>query len=260
MIDTLSEARRGTKAMSILPFLSGRGKLACAFALLSLLFSAPSAHANTFLYSFTTAQLLGALDAVDATHLQDGFFAIFLQAPTGSTISQVNSPDPNPGTNNDDWIGTTIVNAGLGSGTWVEFSRDYAAGKNVTLVSDANNGGTASNNIFLGQSYVGGTGSAPPLAFGTVSAMISDVMASNAVFSFVISGATISGTQSFTGAASAIDSSSSSTMSGTKTTFPNNFSITATGTALPEPATWIPLVSGLACLLAAGARKKRNRQ
>jgi hypothetical protein len=224
------------------------------------LFSAPSARASSYLFSFTTAQLLSALDAVDSTHLQDGFFAIFIQAPGGYTVTQENSPDPTPGPNNDDWLATTIVNAGLGTGTWVEFARNSANGKNVTLVSDANNGGSASNNIFLNHTY--SDAGTPPIGFGTQTptATIDDIMASTAVFSFVLTGATITGSETFTGAASAIHSTSSSSFTGATTTTPNTFSITLSGTLLPEPATWVPLVSGVVFLLMVGMRRNKNRR
>jgi len=80
----------GDKAMSIiLRFLSGRGRVPCAFALLALLFSAPLAHASTFNFSFTTTDLLGALKGSDTSFQSDAYYAIFLQPtvmPTGDSL------------------------------------------------------------------------------------------------------------------------------------------------------------------------------
>ena len=238
--------------MSRLRFLFGQSRLLWGCALVAFLFSAPSAHANTYLFSFTTAQLEGALDAVDTNHLQDGFFAIFLQVPDGYTAVQENSPDP---TGSADWVATTESYSPFLNGTWIEFARDDSK-TDVTLVSDAN-GGTGS--MFLGQTYSDGGSPAPPISFGTTPGTITSIMASAAVFSFELIGATDPGSLTFNGKASAIESSSLTAFTGAKTTFPNNFTMTITDTGqVPEPATFIPFGLGAAWVMAAGVLRKKK--
>lgn len=90
--------------------------------LLPLLCFAPPAHANTYRYSFTTAQLLTALTS-EADYSGDGYYAVLLQPTTltGYTIARVNSPDPADGA--ADWQATTDSADPFAGGTWVEFAK-----------------------------------------------------------------------------------------------------------------------------------------
>jgi hypothetical protein len=249
----LSEAE--SKAMKVLRFGPGFRRLWWSFALLALLIPAPSAHASEFLFSFTAPQLLTALDASDPNHLQDGFFAVFLQVPTGYTAVQESFSDP---TIAADWVATTESYSPFLKNTWVEFARNDSQ-SSVTLLSDANDGGLG--NIFLGQTYDDGGSPLQPISFGTTPGTITNIMdmSSTAVFTIELSGPAIPGSLTFSGKASAIESNSTTSFANpTKTSWGNLFSITVTDIVVPEPATFMPLGLGVACLLAAGVFKTKT--
>jgi hypothetical protein len=216
---------------------------------------APPAHANTYQYSFTTAQLLTALSS-EVDYSGDGYYAVLLQPTTltGYTIAGVNSPDPADGA--ADWQATTDSANPFAGGTWVEFAKGNTQ-TTVTLVSGAN-GGTGS--MFLNQTYSDSGTPAPPISFGTTVATITNIMSTSAVFSFALNDATNPGPVTFTGEAMAIWSSGSSTSFNTgKSTAGIPFSLTLTGTqAAPEPGTWTLFLAGAACVLAAATLKKRT--
>jgi hypothetical protein len=281
MIDYVIRSETGAKAMSILRFLSGRGRLPCAFALLVLLFSAPLAHASTFNFSFTTTDLLGALKGSDTDFQSDGYYAIFLQPtvmPTGDSLVASETAGPDPTDGGAAWISTTLSGSTDTSlpGIWVQFSK----GNNqttITVVSGANDAGgngTASTNIFyhpglspLNTYTDSGMPYAPPIGFSGAKATISALMAANAVFSFQLTGTASPGASIlFNGDAEAIWSQgSSATYSSPKTRedIPFTMNFTNAGSnnyqATPEPGTWILLIAGAACVIAAGILKNKRR-
>ena len=241
--------------MRLLPFLPAPHRLPWVFLLLPFLCFAPPAHANTYQYSFTTAQLLTALSS-EADYSGDGYYAVLLQPTTltGYTIAGVNSPDPADGA--ADWQATTDSANPFAGGTWVEFAKGNTQ-TTVTLVSGAN-GGTGS--MFLNQTYSDSGTPAPPISFGATPATITNIMSTSAVFSFALNDATNPGAVAFTGEAMAIWSSGSSTAFNTgKTRVDIPFTLTLTGTqAAPEPGTWTLFLAGAACVLAAATLKKRT--
>jgi len=276
MIDKLSKvnglSETGAKGMHIIQFRSGRGPLGWFFVLLALLFSAPSAHAATFLYTFTTTQLLSALSTSDTDYSADGYYAILLQPTALSGYSNLvpsqTTPDPTDGT--ADWQATTDSANPFGAGTWIEFAKGNTQ-TTVTLASGAN-GGTGGRNIFYypgigtdntysDSTYVGETGNVgPPIGFGNTVASITNIMAANDVFSFVLTDATNPGAVAFSGQAEAIWSSgSTATYNTPKTRTDISFSLTLTGTAVPEPDTLILFLTGAALVLAAGILRNKRR-
>jgi len=77
--------------MRLLPFLPAPRRLPWVFLLLPLLCFVPPARANTYQYSFTTAQLLTALSS-EVDYSGDGYYAVLLQPTTltGYSITGVN--------------------------------------------------------------------------------------------------------------------------------------------------------------------------
>ena len=233
---------------------------------LSLFISAPPAHASSFLFSFTTTQLLGALSATDATFSEDGYYAVFLQPTTlgqdNYSVQQETSPKP---TGADDWQATVQTdNPFVGDGTWVEFAK-LDSQTYVTLVSGANGADNGTQNIFIygGPYTYSGSNKHPPLTFGT--GTITGIMPSSAVFSFSLDIAVHPGSVvAFTGEANAIWSSGSSTRYAVPKPayyipFAMDFTETSPGNyeVVPEPRTWILFLAGAAGLLAAGLLKKK---
>jgi len=181
MIDTLFEvntfSETGATTMRLLQFLSAPRRLPWVYVLLAFALCAPAAHANTYLYSFTAAQLLNALSS-DADYSEDGYYSILLQPTTltGYSIAAEKSPDPGDGA--ADWQATTDSANPFAGGTWVEFAKGNTQ-TTVTLVSGAN-GGTGS--MFLNQTYSDSGTPAPPISFGTTVASITNIMSSTLCF------------------------------------------------------------------------------
>ncbi len=265
-VNELSETVTGNKATSTVRFLRGTSRLPwCLAALLACVFFALPAHASTFLYAFSTTQLLGALSVSDADYSSDAYYTILLQ-PTGlaAGYTMPNQYSPKPGGVADDWQATTDSADAFGSGTWIEFAK-LDVQTTVTLVSGAN-GGPGGKNIFY---YPGisplntysDAGGSPPVNFGTTVASIDSIMAPGAQFSFTLGNLSSNpGAVTFTGEAMAIESSfSSSVYSGQKGRLDVPFSLTLTGTeVVPEPSTLILFLAGAACLLAAAILKKKR--
>lgn len=241
--------------MRLLPFLPAPRRLPWVFLLLPLLCFVPPARANTYQYSFTTAQLLTALSS-EVDYSEDGYYAVLLQPTTltGYSITGVNPPDPADGA--ADWQATTDSANPFAGGTWVEFAKGNTQ-TTVTLVSGAN-GGTGS--MFLNQTYDDSGSPAPPISFGTTPATITNIMSTSAVFSFALNEASNPSLVAFTGEAMAISSSGSNTAFSTgKTRVDIPFTLTLTGTqAAPEPGTWTLFLAGAACVLAAATLRKRT--
>lgn len=113
--------------------------------------AAPSAKANTYLYtfSFTTGQVLSSLHSLYGPNEQNfGIFAVFVQ-PTNISSPYTYSAlvSPKPGTSaTDAWTTGIISSVNLGTGQWMQFSK-FQTQSNVTLLNDG------SPNLYLGQTY-----------------------------------------------------------------------------------------------------------
>lgn len=234
-------------------FTTRLGKLLGGLAVLAL-FSAPSAHAATYLFSFTTNQLLSALGPVngvggDPNYGDAAYFSIFLNVPnSGDTYSQAVAPD--------DWQSSTGSNSpfAANTGAWVEFGK---TGTQVTVVA----GGSTVNGVSSGawsivdnRSYYDNTQSppAPPVGWGTTSDTIKTQMPGTDVFSFEVSGLS-SANLTFTGYTSEVVFCSPYTTH-------YIFSLPLTGQLVPEPNTIVLLGFGAACLFAGVIRKKAKKR
>ncbi len=231
--------------------------------------SVQPAHANTYLFSFTTSQLMTALEASQGTSIynESAYFAIFVQPDpvqissyTYVSVTTPNGSDPNA------WITNTITdpsspNLGYSSGspctsncTWAQFSKDPAQTQ-VTLVSGAN-GGPGGSNIFVGGDFY--SFSDPPYGWGATDAVITTIMPTTDSFSFIISTAqALTGNYTLKGRASVITSGSPFAMTlDTKEDdgIPFTLSVEA---QVPEPAGWILMLIG--CVALAVSRRRRRR-
>jgi hypothetical protein len=248
---------------------------------LALLGSSQAAHANTYLFSFSTADLMSALQTSRGTaeYSESGYFAIFVQPNPSQiasfTVTAANTPNP---TDPNIWDASVINDPSspfLGYGvstcttdcTWAGFYKDSSE-PDVTIVSGANNPGT---NIFLGHSWYdqgvtpyawGGesTGFPPVVLYNQV---INTVMAGSDVFSFAITTTqALSGTYQLKGYASALVSGSSTSMTGdTKDATGLAFTINVSINPTPEPGTWASVVGGMllmAPLIVRRVRKTRK--
>jgi hypothetical protein len=243
---------------------------------LALLGCPTAARANTYLFSFTTADLMSALQTSRGTaeYSESGYYAIFVQPDpaqiTNFTVTSANTPNP---TDPNVWDASVIDDPSspfLGYGvdsctsncTWAGFYKDstYTGTPghttpnqpDVTIVSGANNPGT---NIFLGHSWFD-TGS-PPYSWGgetrgrpptiLFNQVINTVMPGSDVFSFALTTSqALSGTYQLVGYASALISGDPGSMTGdTKDSAGLAFSMDVTLGSTPEPATWTSLVGGM---------------
>jgi hypothetical protein len=241
-----------------------------------LLASTQAAHANTYLFSFSTSDLMTALQTSrgPAEYSESAYYAIFVQPDPGQissfTVTAANTPNP---TDPNVWDASVINDPSspfLGYGvthctsdcTWAGFYKDSSYTgtppsttpnePDVTIVSGANNPGT---NIFLGHSWRdtgqtpyawGGqtTGFPPATLYNQV---INTVMAGSDVFSFAITTSqALSGTYQLQGYASALVSGSSTSMTGdTKDSTGLAFTINVTVATTPEPGTWTSALGGM---------------
>jgi hypothetical protein len=247
---------------------------------LALLGSIPAARANTYLFSFSTSDLMSALQTSRGTaeYSESGYYAIFVQPNptqiTNFTVTSANTPNP---TDPNAWDASVIVDPSspfLGYGvnsctsncTWAGFYKDSSYTgtaphttpnePDVTIVSGANNPGT---NIFLGHSWYdqgdtpyawgGQTSDFPPVTL--YNQVINTVMPGSDVFSFAITTSqALSGTYQLKGYASALVSGSPTSMTGdTKDATALAFTINVTVTSVPEPATWASLAAGMLLMI-----------
>lgn len=136
-----------------------------------------TAHASTYLYSFTTDEVVAAIEAsFPGQTAQSGYFAIFLQPdldPSAYTISQVVSPKGGA----SGWLGATVNDpSDLGyPGDWAQFSKQPIQSQ-VSLVSAAN-GGPGGANIFLyppppNNHFSNGDATIHPQEFGSDGALV----------------------------------------------------------------------------------------
>ena len=256
---------------------SSVGLRLAGLAVLGLL-AAPSASANTYLFSFTTADLLSALQASDPAYSASGFFSVFLKPTSGlinfTTFGSESSGYTTGSSNNDYWQGTTINDpTDLGAGTWVQFSK-YNDQLNVSLISGATNNGALPDTIFMPGANGGCTvspsnctyhdsGVPPqPLMFGSTTGKITHIIAGNAIWQFTLDADGISGPVTFSGLASAIVSSSTtrfnlSGLAGNKTDLKVAFTLDLTPST-PEPETWLLFAFGSVLVLVSHAFKHQR--
>jgi hypothetical protein len=233
------------------------GRLLVGLAVLAL-FSVPSAHAATYLFSFTASQLLTALSG-DANQNKSATFAVFL-APTnvgtygtGYTYGTETSPVP---TGADDWQATVdSSNPFSSTAPDLEFGK-YATQTSVTVLANSTaystgwNGGTMS-----GKTY--SDGGTPPLYWGSTVGTIAANMSTSADFAFTLVSSSITPGESvtFSGEASQIYYDCPQTV----VDVPFTLTLTAE-TATPEPDTMVLLGLGVASLLAGVIRKKAKKR
>jgi hypothetical protein len=244
--------------------------LRCALLALAFIGSSTPAQANTYLFSFTTSQILTALQTAQGTAVYDesAYFAIFLQPNpaqvTNYTYSSVTSPNP---TDTNAWVTNTITDPAspyfgynnqtcTANCTWAYFEKAPTATA-VTLVSGAN-GGSGGRNIFLNGDF--SSNSPPPYGWGTTDALINAIMPGSDAFQFAITtNLTLSGDFTILGRASSIKSGSASSMTlDTKENDGIAFTLTATQ-GVPEPGTWSMLAIGGALLGLARLRVRRRQ-
>ena len=235
--------------MSMLLFLPGPRRLPWAFVLVALLCVAPSAHATTFLFSFTTTQLLSAAQSADPHWNDDGYFAIFLR-PTGVTYTYDTETSPKPTPAADDWQATIAANP-FGNGQELEFGKENSQSLVTVVANDTSWTNTGMSNLNVSYSDTGTP--AQPVGWGTTSGRIDSRMSASSLFSFTLRGMSISpGTQvTFAGHASEIYFC---------TPAETSFAFTLTLTAVPEPDTIAMLGLGALLLLLAGGVRQRTRK
>jgi hypothetical protein len=233
------------------------------------LLATPTARANTYMFSFTGQQALNALLATEGATIfnKSGYFALFVQ-PDPSIVTSytwVSQTSPNVGAA-DAWDATTITdpsspNLGYGAGpatctancTWAQFSKGNGQ-TSVALLSLAN-GGPGGANIFLNHQFWDNVPA--PYGWGPTHATITSIMATSALFQFVIdTPLTLPGNVPLLGFASELRSAQPNSFPfiGSKEFNGIPFSLTASvGSSVPEPGTWV--LFGSAAALLAGARK-----
>jgi len=245
--------------------------------------AAPSAHANVYLFSFTTSQVLSALSAAasvggSTNYNEDGFFAVWFQAPAsvnaqGGDSVVVSNPDSS---GVDAWTTansfTDPSDSAFGSGSWVEFSKannqadvSLISGNPTLFVpSNCNSGATANCHQYYD------SGSNPqPVGFGSYNSLnggsyLTNIISTGATWSFTIQTNTVlSGAYSLNGLASAINTGSSSWPLGcvgckTSDNLSFTLSVTPTLVANPEPDTWVLLAVGVGLIAFATVWKKRT--
>jgi hypothetical protein len=226
----------------------------------------PAARANTYLFTFTTQQVMTALQTSQgpAVYNESAYFDIFVQPdPTVVTSYSFQSETaPNAGAL-DAWHATTVTDfstANVPPGTSAFYGKQPTQ-TSVAVVSGANAGGKPDNNIFLFSSYKDSTGTGSPnYGWGSVMGEIDDIMTTGSIFQFVISTSqTLTGPTKLNGTASALISNSPLSASGIKDQAGIKFSLTATPTALaPEPGPGWLWASGIVFLLGLEYRKRRG--
>jgi len=201
-------------------FTTRLGTLLAGLAVLALI-SVPSAHANTFQFSFTANDLVNALKG-DANQNDSATFAIFLDPTSAGTTNPTTlvngtnytygteiSPVP---TGADDWQAITDSNNPFGLGTELYFGKTATEGK-VTVVANT----TAWNTYYtLGngtKTYMNGysysdTGSWP-IYWGSPATIDSNMFntSPSPVFTFTLVSNTITNgeTVTFSGQASQVE-------------------------------------------------------
>jgi hypothetical protein len=261
MVDTFVQAnnlrKSGADAMRILRFLPGPRSLPWASLLVPLLFFAPSAHATTFLYTFTTTQLLSALSGDSHGEDESAYFAIFFKPTslgaygTGYTYGAEYSPKP--GGTGDDWQATIdSSNPFSTSAPDLEFGKLSAAGL-VTVVA-TNNAWSSAGPPSMQNYTFAGDGGTSSVQWGTTPGKIDSQMSLSAVFAFTLNMASNPGPVTFSGQVSELTFCNVTEFTNT------TFTLTLTGTlAAPEPDTIVLLGLGAALMVVGGVCQKAKK-
>ena len=221
----------------------------------------PAAHANTYIFSLSTQQLLN-LAGVSSN---GAYYALFLQPQGLGSYSYAYESATIPA-GDDGWTSTTDTAATLnaaagapifGSSDWMQFSINYSLNGATVVTKDANG-----STDYVGQSYTNTSGSAtPPVAWDTTSVTINHLMGASGntvgVFFFEL---TVPGSTTTTLNTNFDLIASYLTPLGGglfKDNLGQSLSFSLTGDTIPEPATALLMLGGLAGLIA--AKKKMSR-
>lgn len=232
------------------------GRLSLGFFLgLALVLGAPSARANTYLFSVTGGEILSAMAAT--TEFPDnitssGYFAIFLQPYEIGTFTYGSETAPITGAPATAWEASTITDyANLGDGTWARFSKQQNQAQ-VAILSNADPG---SGNIWL--NYTHYDNATWPIAWGSTTGQIVEILSESATFQFTINTTgTLSGTYFLLGNATSVFSTSPLSVASPKTEPNITFLMEVTPSYIPEPSTWLVALSGLVLLALRVARAR----
>jgi hypothetical protein len=261
----------------------GKATAKCLLAVFALLLSASSASANTYRFSVSVSDLLGALAAQQggnsscntvspSVYCDSAYFGIYLQLSTAqvssySFVSETAPADANP------WSASTITDYSdsyfylsppcTTNCSWAGFQ--VPGGSWDSSISVFSGGGTdLTGNIFKNGYFYGyyNGGSAAFFQFGTTERFISEIMPTSDVFSFIVSTTqTLSGSYTINGRASSIKSGSDTSMTAdTKESDGIQFSLTETAQlTTPEPDTGAFLLIGMAGIAAGSVRRNRTK-
>jgi hypothetical protein len=238
------------------------GSVKWLIVLLSVLMCSAPLRANTYMFSFTTQDLMTAFQTAQGSgvYTESAYFAFFVQ-PTTSQISSYSYVSETAPTDPNQWQATTVQDysdpnyyfTSTGSCTtnctWAEFTKNVSLpnSSNVTVISGAN-GGSGGNNIFKDSSFAGGgLGLDPPLGWGNNTLIINEIMPTTDSFSMVISTSqTLSGSYTLQGRTTALKSGNPGSLSNEKESdgIPFTLTVTAVNT-VPEPGTSVLFAVGI---------------
>jgi hypothetical protein len=221
--------------------------LRCCLALVAVAVIPNTLHANQYLFSFTATDILNALGSQQpSSDPQSAYFAIFLQPQlTSLSYDWVAAPAANsPG---QTWTTSQITDfSASGTGTWAQFSKGQTQGTVEVLTNSVVYNGY---DYFVGHSYSDTL--AWPEGWGTVSGVIQSEYNGTETFNFLIDTTqTLTTAVTVKGLASALESNSSYSYVSPKTAENISFTLTEVPTYIPEPDTWVFMVTGVALVLA----------
>jgi hypothetical protein len=246
------------------------------------LWSAPAAHANDYLFSFTTSQVLTALSTT-GDYSTNGYFAIFLQPSTGTLPGQQGTPvvngNPDP-SGPDAWtVNSNFYDPSAFNGddnSFIYFGKQTNQ-SDVSVINSTESStfvpsGCSSSSTSSCHTYSDSGGSyGQPVNFGELSvnggngAYVTNVISSGATWQFEVAtcnGCTLSGSYTFQGYASAIDLVNG--WGQAKTDAPISFTINLTPTSIsslaPEPGTWAFMAAGIGLIVFASVWKRRTQR
>ena len=243
---------------------------------------AAPAHANTYLFSFTTAQVLSALQTAvgsvpsEGPYNEDGFFAVWFQPSGFATSGGDNTVVSNPDSTTDPWATnanfTDPSDPNYGPGDWIQFSKQTnqldisLITGNSTLFVPAGCTDTTTTNC-----HQYSDNGVQPVAFGSFNSLnggsyLTNIIGNAATWSFEVeTNSILNGSYTIQGIASGIHTGATTWPagnSGVTTITDITFSMTASPTlaANPEPGTWMSVVVGLGLIVGGSVWKKLSRR